>query len=262
MPRRRSRVVGTTSPGGIVPPSGKNPNRLTFPARVTDVFDFGQGVLAPPGSVAFISADPPRVVVALLNEDGCRPTGGGPRNDVVERVLRTSVPEYKGHDPMRMAVSVIFDGYRQNRDVQPDIKQLYALGNLSTGRSRTPLIRLSGEGSLFQELRWTVDGEIQWDDTPEPIRNNDGFLIRQALTVNLLQRVPDSQLGVSIAKSRRSGAGARNGPHYTTVRGGENDLGDVSKRLYGTRSRAKDLAQANNLAVGSRLRRKQRIRVP
>jgi hypothetical protein len=138
---------------------------------------------------------------------------------------------------------------------------LHRLAERQPGASRTPLIRAYGP-IPFTDRHWTIDGLIEWDDEPAPIRNQGGELLRQAFTVNLLERVPDSQLSVSIARSRRSGSGARNGPHYTTVHDGENDLGDVSKRLYGTRNRARDLAQANGLAVGSKLKRKQRIRIP
>jgi len=257
--RRRSSVVGTARPGGVVPPRRPGPGRAG--PTVTDVFDFATGTIAPPGSVAFVCADPQTVITALLNEQGCRVTGGGPRNDIVERPLKTSVPEYKGHDPLRMSVSVIFDGYRANRDVGAQANALWSLGNLQSGRSRTPLIRLAGPGPvMFHSVRWTIDGLVEWDEDPEPIWNNDGVLVRQAMTVHLLERVPDSQLQASITRSRRTGSGARNGPHYTIVKAGENDLGDVSKRLYGARNRARDLAQANNLAVGARLKRKQRIR--
>lgn len=253
MARQKHGLVGTAGPttGGLNGPSAGPPEAL----------DPTTGMVVAPGYVALACGDPAITFVALLNTDGGRPTGGGPRHDAVERMLRTSVPEYKGEDPLQMSLAVILDGWRTRRSVQTDLDLLYRLTEKRPSSNHLPVIRLFGPVP-FTDRRWTIDGTIQWDDDPEPIRDGQGNLLRQALTVPLLERVTDSLLHSSIVKSRRSGSGARNGPHYTVVRAGENDLGDVSKRLYGTRARRGELAQANNLAVGARLKRKQRLRVP
>jgi hypothetical protein len=70
----------------------------------------------------------------MLNTDGAKPSAGGPRHDIVERVLRTSVPEYKGHDPIRMSVPLILDGWRTGRSVQPQIDLLHRLAEKQPGR--------------------------------------------------------------------------------------------------------------------------------
>lgn len=253
MARRKHGIVGVAGPttGGLNGPTAGPPEAL----------DPTTGTVVAPGNVAIVSANPAVTFVALLNTDGGRPTGGGPRHDIIDRTQRTSVPEYKGHDPLRLSLSVILDGYRARRSVQGDLDLLYRLQDKRAGSSELPLLRVFGPVP-FTDRRWSIDGTIEWDDDPTPVRDQAGQLLRLAVTIPLLERVPDTLLHTSIARSRRSGKGARNGPHYTQVHAGENDLGDVSKRLYGTRARAGELAQANNIAVGARLRRKQRIRVP
>jgi hypothetical protein len=48
----------------------------------------------------------------------------------------------------------------------------------------------------------------------------------------------------------------------TKVRRGEHTLRDVSKRVYGTRNRARDLARLNDLPLSGRLKTDQRLLLP
>lgn len=245
--RRPGRIVG---PGLLPVIPGRNPDA---PLR--------QLPEAPPGSILLASDDPATDVIGLANTDGCRPLdGGGPRHRVSERMAGVSVPRYEGHDPYRIAVSLILDGWPSRTRIDTVLDGLYRLGD-KLDDDTLPVIRLSGLVPYrFARRSWELTGEVAWDSTPTPIAVGDGFY-RLPVTVNLIERVADAVLQNSITKSRRGG-GSKNGPRFHTVRKGENDLEDVSKSEYGTRSRAAEIARANRISTAVKLRVGQKLRLP
>jgi hypothetical protein len=247
-PRRR---IGVVSPvvvqGGRI---GRGPTMEQLPPiRVVDL---------PQGKVALGSEDPVVLVIATLGEEGVTVTGGGPRNDERERPGEVSMVRFVGVDPLRIDVSLVLRDSNP-RDVMAKLEDLEALGR-PLKSWRLPEIRLYG-WPPYGQRRWTRDGALEFDDDPEPMRTPEGWL-RIGVTVPLVELTADRTLQHSVRKSRESGRGARNGPQFTRVKEGENGFGDVSKRLFKTRSRAGELARANSLPVGQRLKVGQRLRVP
>lgn len=216
---------------------------------------------SPPGSILVASDDPVVDVIALANTSGVTPVeGGGARHRISERIWEKSVPQYEGHDPFRVSVSLILTGFSTRTRIDTQLEDLYLLGSLNADRTM-PLIRLSGQvHARWARRTWTMDGHIQWDESPGILAIGDGHY-QLPVTFTLLERVQDELLQHSISKSRK-GSGAKNGPRFHTVRKGENDYGDVSKAEYGTRSRAAEIARANRDSVGAKLRVGQKLRLP
>lgn len=219
-------------------------------------------VAEPPlGHVGFYSTDIDLYVVAMFNGGGFRPVGGGSRHDVSDRVKETGVAEYRGHDPLRVAVSVLFDGFPDGRPVQRDIRALLRLTEKMPTEDRMPVIRLYGAIPFYKGRRWVVDGPPEFDEDPRPIKIN-GKLYRQAITLTLLERVRDTVLTDSVSRGKRRGKGAKKTPQVYIAKRRDHDLGDVSKAVYKTRNRAVDIAQFNRISVSIRVTAGMRFRIP
>lgn len=237
-------------------------------ALIGTVIDSTEGLgtlaAAPVGHVAITCSDLGLYFTALLNTAGVRQTGGGARHDISERVKAKAVPEYRGHDPIRLSLSVLLDGYSERRSIESHIDLFQRLARRMPNEPRMPVIRLTGPVP-YPDHRWVVDGPIEWDDSPEPIRIQPlqgSPLARQALTLNLLERVSDTVLTESISRGRRQGKGAKKTPVVYTTKRGQDDLGDVSKAVYGNRHRAVEIALFNQISVGTRVRPGMRLRIP
>lgn len=233
------------------------PDALALPGAVTSM---------PAGHVGLKCADLGSYLTVPLNTAGVQPAGGGPQHDIVQRTGRRSVPEYKGHEPLRLDIAILLDGYPSD-SVEPTLDELDTLSTRLPGEIRMPAIMLEG-GYVPRPYRgreWFIDGPIAFDDSPEPIRvtlAGHPRLVRQAVTVHLLERVTYKLLTDSVSRSRRQAKGQKKTPAIYKVRQGQNDLGDVSKAVYGTRNRAVDIAQFNRISVGTRVRAGQRLRIP
>ena len=210
----------------------------------------------PAGSVHIHATDPLLSVVARLNETGLSITDGGPRYDTQPRIGRTDVPRYVGHSALRGELSIILDGYARRQTIKPDLDTLQALATVHDGQHAPPAIRLTGNVD-YTDRTWRLEGHPRIDDSPRAIRDLAGVPLRMALTVVLIEVVADTTLSRSVARAKKNP-----GPKATKVRDGETDFGDVSKRLYRTRNRARDLARKNGLPLGTRLRSGQSLRLP
>jgi hypothetical protein len=239
--------VGTVQPNAIVGLPGGLP---TMPA----------------GHIGLVCADLGTYLTVPLNTGGVQVVGGGPQHDIAARAGRRGVPEYRGHDPLRLDIAILLDGY-PSENVEPTLDELDAFSARLPNEIRMPAIELQG-GHVPRPYRgreWVVDGPITFDDTPEPIRvtlQSGPRLVRQAVTLHLLEKVTYKLLTDSVSRSRRQAKGQKKTPAVYKVRQGQDDLGDVSKAVYGTRNRAVDIAQFNRISVASRLRPGQRLRIP
>ena len=217
----------------------------------------GRLAAVPPQHVRFASDELGTFLDVLLNTAGGQVTGGGPRHDVSERAGRVGVAEYKGHDPLTMSVSIILDG--DGGSIEPEFSVLRRMSERLPNRVRMPVIRLEGLVP-YTDRKWLVDGPWTWDDTPTPVQRHLVGPTRQALTINLIEKVPDRLLRESISESKRTGKTSK--AKSTKVRAGEDDFGDVSKRVYGTRNRAMDIASKNRLPLGWKLTKGKTLKLP
>jgi hypothetical protein len=251
-------VIGTI--GGASSGTGGHTQGLLLPSDT--VRGLGQLAPVPPGHVGFASDDLGTYFTVLMNDAGATVTGGGPKHTISERIWRSGVPEYQGHDPITLSISLLLDGW-PSVSVQGTLGLLRALYKRLPDEARVPTIRITGPVP-YPDLTWVADGAMQWDTTPARIIGGTGFLrgqlLRQAITVNVIEHVKDTLLQESITQSTKTGRGSR--AKTVTVKAGETNLGDVSKRVYGTRNRAGDLARANTQPVGARVHSGQKLRLP
>jgi hypothetical protein len=244
------KTVGRVSKGRVGLGVGKRPQRSV-------ISDTKKLADPPPGYVAFNSEEIDLYFACPMNNAGGQPVSGGPEYDISTRVLRTGVAEYTGHQPMRMSVAILLDGY-PDFSVLPTISYFDQLAAYREGLKRPAQFTLQGDVP-YRNRKWTMEGYAEWDTDPTPIRIADGTLVRQPLTINVLEVVPDRLLKTSTQRSQEKGRGK--GRKVYTVKKGQNDLGDVAKAVYGNRARAAELARLNSVALYIKLKPGQKVRL-
>lgn len=242
MPRKPKKGVthGRVQPGRRAGLGGDTPGVATF----------NQPKDPPPGEIGIYLPDRDLAFTLPLGEAGAVPVSGGPRYTVSERLLRRAVPEYTGHDPMRMTVSILLDRYEDDEDVLPDIGLIDQMSVPVDGGRRMPDIFISG-AVPYRNLAWLMDGYPDWDADPEPIRNLNGDLVRQALTIKLVERPPEKLLTASDFQ-RPNAKGKKKRVHV--VKQGEDSFADVAQHEYGSRDDAAALARLNGLSTFQKLK--------
>jgi hypothetical protein len=171
--------------------------------------------------------------------------GGSPTWEEVARPSRTALTNYTGQTLLKVDVPVLLDGWPsvghpRFRSVQDDVDQILRLCR-SREANRPPDFTASGpipySGTRFvMELPDWGDGLRADEGTG--IR---GELVRQALVLHLTQFIDPDTL-----RFRRKGAYMRRKGGTITLKEGETLL-EVSARIYGDTSWAKELALVNGI---------------
>lgn len=237
--------IGTVRPvvtvGGINTPG---PGR-SAPQRVINV--------PYPGAVYIGSDDPIIDVVArLIGKPDCTPPR--PRYQTDERHGRTSALRYAGQDLRVQTIPIKFDAH--GASVEPDIRALESLAEPVKSTGEPPLVRILGPALRHQGLKWRVTAI---DEDKDRARHGEGGdpQILYVATVTLTQHVRNEVLILD----GKSAEGLRN--RKTSVRKGETSFYDVAKRVYGERSRAKDIVRANpGMRLGQKLKAGDDLRLP
>jgi hypothetical protein len=243
--------VGTTTTGSVVGGQSSGIGAL--------------GVV-PQTHVGLLCQDLGVYITVPLNTAGVQPNGGGPQHDVTARIGRRGVAEYRGHDPLRLDLNILLDGY-PNTSVDATINVLFTLATRMPREIRMPAIKLQGDQVPLSHRgrSWVMDGPIDYVDDPPSIRTGllaGVQLVRQALVVHLLERVTDRLLSDSISRSKRQAKGQKKTPAIYTVKKGQVWFYDVSKAVYGNRDHGHIIAQFNTMPIGTRLTPGTRLRIP
>lgn len=210
-------------------------------------------VLAGPDAVYIGTDDQSTFLVARLT-GAPDPAPPQPRYTTTERWGQFSTTTWAGHDPYQMALPIKLDrGGR--RTVEPDIRALWRLlgGGKATRPVEPPVVRLVGPVP-HAGLRWRCRAfEVNDERTQYLVGTSERS--RFAGTLTLVQAVADEKLEASLGPGK--GVKAR----FTRARRGE-DLYDISKRMYGNRSHAADIARANHVGVSFVPSTGLRLRIP
>jgi hypothetical protein len=190
-------------------------------------------------------------------------TEGYARWSLIDRDGEASITDYAGITPYAQTVPVFFDGWTgsvaSSSSVESDIRLLERLAVVPDKALLPPVVKVTGNVRRT-DLRWVINGIAWSDDAPaEFISHPDtGERYRQGGTVTLLKYEPGELLNGLGEPKNAQGKRVRT----TTVRAGERTLRDVAKRVYGTRTRARDLAKLNDLPLSVKLKTNQRLLLP
>jgi nucleoid-associated protein YgaU len=143
----------------------------------------------------------PKVDISVSMGDGpATPTAGHAGWEIIERVEGKSITDRSSVEPFSQDVPVFLDGYAKGNSIQRQLDELLSLGgeNAAVFRAYGPIHRPG--------IRYVFGGE---PDFGEVIRDDDGTLLRQRLTLKLTEYVrPDT---LKRRKRQKRGMGGRIG---------------------------------------------------
>lgn len=196
-------------------------------------------------------------VLVFRGTNAAKMVGGGGGWDTVARPRRAAITQWNGRDPYAMDVPVLFDGWRDNDNVEPDIARL---NQMQMGKPRKtgpdsppPTVQIDGAVPI-KGATWVITS-IDWGDNViwHP-QGDDGYRLRQDAVVHLLQFVAEERLAISAAKLSP-------GQLYTTKEG--DTLIDVAKKYYGDARKAKVIGRANKIRnVHKKLKKGTHLKIP
>ena len=231
--------------------------------------------MAPP-TVTFTSKKPAITVTAMLGPDPPRITGGYGGWEKVARPRRQALTHWVGRDPLSQAISIVFEGFREQESVELDCQKLEQLALPWHKGDEPPVVRIHNEedhdgAALHTELPWVVE-DIEWGDSS---RTRKGFRTRQEATVHLLRYVADEYVKPAPPakknrqnrkkKNRRSQSPlsmpAQSSPILYIVKEGDT-LTSIAARELGDWRLWIDIADTNGLRDPDFLTIGQQVRMP
>jgi hypothetical protein len=118
-------------------------------------------------------------------------TGGFGGWEVVDRPKRVGMTRFKGVDPFRQDVAILFDGWATDESQESSIARLQQMALQPNVMQEPPTVQIDGM-VLRTDLTWIIEG-IDWDDQNVvwERQGTDFVRVRQAAVVHLLQFVDD-----------------------------------------------------------------------
>lgn len=185
----------------------------------------------------------------------------------VTRPKRKAGTRWEGQNPYGLIIPCVFDGFRDDRSVEPEIEFLRRMWRVPTPQTgEPPVVQISGPVPLTQ-LRWVIQNI---DDGATEYRG-DGLRTRQFFTLDLMEYVPLDVLIESrpaspaqAAVQRATTATATPTPQTQrtyTVKSGDT-LSKIAARELGNANRWGEIASLNGLRDPNRISAGQQLRLP
>jgi hypothetical protein len=168
----------------------------------------------------------------------------------IERQRRKSLTTWKGRQPWRIPVAVLFDTLTDPGNgflIERDIRNLEKLAGGGIN-GEPPIVRFDSGGLIPHDytdaghVKWVIDG-IEFGDA---IRNHNGNRIRQAVSITFLEYVADETLKEFAAKHRAQPGQKKCKPahkRYVTKQG--DTLIKIAKVQYHDANCWKSIVKAN-----------------
>ncbi len=181
-----------------------------------------------------IQCPPKKIDIMVRLGDGpATPTAGFASWEVVDRVEGKGVTDRVGAPPFQQDVPIFLDGYAKDNSIQGQLNTLLRLG----GPDAVPF-RCTGPIHK-PHLRYVFGGEPEFGEAIRDDSEDDGRLLRQRVTLHLLEYVsPDTirrrkrKIGISNAVVASHAMGLSDAvPLSATVRAGDNLQTIVAREL-------------------------------
>lgn len=193
--------------------------------------------------VRFICQRPKTNLTVEMGDGPATPTAGASSWEIIERVEDKGITDRASIPPFQQDVPLIFDGY------SPPPSGVYT-GGTSIQHDLDALLNLRGaifrvEGPVHKpHLRYVFGGE---PDFGEVIRDDDGTLLRQRLTLRLMEYVPPDVIRRAKKRraGRRMGIGQAQALTYRVVAG--DTLARVAHKQYGNWKQWKSIGDLNGI---------------
>lgn len=214
--------------------------------------------------------DPPGAsLVVRLAPSSVRQGGGVGGWAEVPHPKRPSSTEYTGQPLRTLEIPLLFDGWREQRDVEEPCRILDVWGRIPPGR-REPAVLQVVYGT-YTPLRWVVNG-LEWDDSLE-LRNAAGRRLRASCVLSLLEHRDAVVALTPVQKSAptpvpkaapgkpSSGAAVPPSGRVYVVKSGDT-LSRIAQQQLGKANRWPEIARLNGLRDPNKLTVGQRLRLP
>lgn len=215
--------------------------------------------------VTFTASGVPSVTVMLGDTPPSVPSGYGGWT-VISRERRVGLTQWRGKDPLRMAIPVIFDGLGDKTSQEVPISHLSRMALPPTTGGEPPTVKISGVGLPKPGPTVWVIENLQWGANVIQELSQNGVMcrLRQDCIVNLLQYVADDRVAlknVGVGGVAATGASKGGWPQQYVVKTGDT-LQKIAALKYGSSSKWKKIADANGIRDGSTLKKGTTLRIP
>lgn len=221
-------------------------------------------VAVPLGQVKLESVDPPLMLQCLMGDGQPQVSGGYGGWQTVDRPRRAQLTEWNGHASFQVVIPFMLDGFITGVNIQPAIDTLEAMARVNHPSTEPPILILDGGGAIPHDIihkhdkRWVIT-DIQWGDAEWHPQN--GYKIRQAGSVTLLEYTKDAHLRTTPAKKAKGkkGKGAK---HKTYIVKKGDTLPKIAQHELHDPARWKEIAKLNKLRDPNHLKKGQRLKLP
>jgi hypothetical protein len=167
----------------------------------------------------------------------------------VDRIDDISITDWVGQAPLQQDVPLLLDGYAKERSVERELNSIFKLGRDAVGEENVPPVFKVFGPVYFEGKSWVLpEGGIELDPS-SVIREDDGTLLRQALTLHLLEYVKPDE--VKLRKKKRQQHVANHIPLTYITRKGDTLISIAADVLHDWK-RWKEIGQKNNLSDPNR----------
>jgi hypothetical protein len=187
----------------------------------------------------------------------------------VSRWRRVAITQFVGAEPVRVALPIVFDGFREGKGQEVAISHLERMARSPGDGKEPPRVNIFGavprrdiDNWVIESLDYSQQKKVIWDIIGGvPVR------LRQDVVVNLLQAVDDDRIALANIAGTGFGAGgapgaARPAPRDKFYVVKEDDtIWSISKHEYGDAKWYRDIMKANHLR-SPWLRTGMKLRMP
>lgn len=207
--------------------------------------------------VRIIATDPAIDITVPMGDGPATITQGLGGWQVVDRQDDIAATDWTGQEPLVQAVPLLLDGFSKGESVERDLNTIFKLARDVVGDEHIPPIFKVFGPIYFSHKEWVLpDGGIELDSA-SVIREDDGTLLRQALTLRLLEYVKPDTITIRGKGKQRTGLGKARPVSYTTRAG--DTLAKIAARIFGDWTRWKEIGRKNGISDPNRVLRAGRV---
>lgn len=165
----------------------------------------------------------------LLNANSPALNGGVGGWEVIDRPKRQGLTRFKGYNPKRQDIPVMFDGFENLSSVEPDISVLLDMATSPDNGVAPPIITVTGL-AVAKDIPWVIES-IDWDNaaTMWDWQGGEAVRLRQTAVVHLLEYVDEVVL---ITKSSPAATNKRSKQPPHIVQGDGQTWKQIAQIVY------------------------------
>ena len=108
----------------------------------------------------------------------------------VPRPKNIPISRWVGPGALKLKIPLLFDRVKERQSIEWMVRTIFDLGREGGGDEEPPVFRLEGS-AMFLDRRWVL---LETPETTNILRNRDGKLLRQEMTITVMEYVPSDQL--------------------------------------------------------------------